>query len=580
MALPDIEPDGGIGSIQLLSMRAQGLIGIQGPPLLRPFLGTARLGKPSWDRLDSWIPRFRWTAGNVEIVQTILTPVGHRGCVLILEVTNRGAATRTVLGFEGKWERTVYTLFHSRTLPVTALVRPDPWTRSLSMEALAGLPVAGWAFHAVPEADLQEAERTDEAVPIRIGWDVALSGGEHKAFALYIGVGPEADGARTTAVDLRRRGWEALLAETRRWLQGRAAPEVSALANLYNLNALFNRFFSCGRTIDTDDLVWVTSRSPRYYVSAAFWSRDAFLWSLPGLLMIDPEIAREVVLYAFRTQWRNAGMHAQYINGSVIYPGFELDELAAFAVGLGTYVRGTKDVSIAHEPAVADAMAEFPQRLSGYRGECGLYETFLDPSDDPVTYPYLTYDNVVAWRALRDLAEIWQHHGRHQEVASARTMASDLEHAIWRHCVVETEGSSTSMFAWAVDGRGAFQLYDDPPGSLLLLPYYGFCSSDHPAYLTTARRVRSLSNPWFFGGRFAAPGSAHSPDPWPMAVVNDLLVDRVEALEWLRQAEMDGGLACESVDAQTGRVKTGGAFATFAGLLAAALARHRGRWHE
>lgn len=39
----------------------------------------------------------------------------------------------------------------------------------------------------------------------------------------------------------------------------------------------------------------------------------------------------------------------------------------------------------------------------------------------------------------------------------------------------------------------------------------------------------------------------------------------------LRQAQMDGGLACETVDPETGVVKTGAAFATFAGFLAYAL---------
>ncbi len=58
------------------------------------------------------------------------------------------------------------------------------------------------------------------------------------------------------------------------------------------------------------------------------------------------------------------------------------------------------------------------------------------------------------------------------------------------------------------------------------------------------------------------------------------IAGRTEGLQWLREAELDGGVACETVDAGTGRVKTGGAFATFAGLLAAGLARYRTQWER
>jgi len=55
----------------------------------------------------------------------------------------------------------------------------------------------------------------------------------------------------------------------------------------------------------------------------------------------------------------------------------------------------------------------------------------------------------------------------------------------------------------------------------------------------------------------------HDPDP--------------EILEVVRRAPLDGGLACESIDPQTGIVRTGAAMASLAGFLAWALwARQRG----
>ena len=46
------------------------------------------------------------------------------------------------------------------------------------------------------------------------------------------------------------------------------------------------------------------------------------------------------------------------------------------------------------------------------------------------------------------------------------------------------------MFAWAVDGAGRFQLYDNPPGSLQLLAFYGFCS--YTCLLYTSSEVVTL----------------------------------------------------------------------------------------
>lgn len=65
--------------------------------------------------------------------------------------------------------------------------------------------------------------------------------------------------------------------------------------------------------MDSDRYVAMTSRSPRYYVSGAFWERDSFLWSFPAIKIIDRElylkISREMILL----HSKNAGDHAHYI---------------------------------------------------------------------------------------------------------------------------------------------------------------------------------------------------------------------------------------------------------------------------
>lgn len=47
--------------------------------------------------------------------------------------------------------------------------------------------------------------------------------------------------------------------------------------------------------------------------------------------------------------------------------------------------------------------------------------------------------------------------------------------------------------------------------------------------------------------------------------------DREKALGQLLAAPLDNGIACETIDAETGRAKTGAAFATCAGFLSHSL---------
>ena len=84
------------------------------------------------------------------------------------------------------------------------------------------------------------------------------------------------------------------------------------LDRIMNRNLLFTNYYAWGRALDTEDFVGMTSRSNRYYVSAAYWDRDALLWSFPGLLDTDPARAREALGYAFGTQARNVGIDAVF----------------------------------------------------------------------------------------------------------------------------------------------------------------------------------------------------------------------------------------------------------------------------
>jgi len=324
----------------------------------------------------------------------------------------------------------------------------------------------------------------------------------------------------------------------------------------------------------------VTSRSPLYYVSAAFWARDALLWSLPGLTLTDDKLAREALVTAFARHFgeRGAGVHAQYINGVVLYPGFELDQLAAFLVGLETYIQATDDLRVLREPAVMRGLDLFPSLLAPHKHpRTELYATFLLSTDDPAPMPYVTYDNVLVWKALTFLAELEAGQGHTVANSALALRVGDVREAILEHCVVDRPMGK--QFAGAVDLDGHHVLFDEPPGSLALLPHYGFCAGDDVIYRNTVRWIDSTDNPHLGpAGRFQTAACVHAPYSWTLSLANMLLSApgargerAARAVRALRVAPLDGGLACESFDAETGRLKTGRHFATCAGFLGYAL---------
>lgn len=592
---------------------------------------------PAHRDLHDWIPEFTWRGLRVgdtwaSLTARVVAPPEIKGFVYVLTLEADGPVDAE-LGIILNWAYTGLRVFSSRPLGVSLAGRFDRWTRAMVCEAGAPLPLLALAVNgsedfACMEFSIekepacqgpvhQESAHLDDGLPSRLhleaGIPARLASGGKVEQAFFIAAQREGDGARTTSMHLRRLGHKILQDETEQWLSrhrrcfggemashGVQEPGLAAGERVVNRNLLFNYFFATGKTLDTEELVTVTSRSPRYYVSAAFWSRDALLWSFPGLLLMEPERAREALLHAFRYGTKNVGEHAQYIDGTALYPGFELDEAAAYLVALGRYLEETGDWTVAEEPAVLAGMERVLAAIARWKRPIGtdpgfLIATFLDPSDDPVTKPFLTYDNVLAWRALLVAATVLEKRGQdsqsgqseRERAAGLRREADELAAAIKKHCVVP--GPFGPMFAWAVDGEGGYLLYDNPPGSLELLGYYGF--SEQEVLENTRRWIWSRENAFFRDGRFSAPASAHTPHPWPLAAANRLLAETsrvgedggtksrprvdvlAEAIAFLTRAAMDNGLACESVDSHTGLVKTGAAFATAAGFIAYALWR-------
>lgn len=581
IALPENEEKGGIKTANLLRFDLNGMLefsGSEAEALLSPLVSVNGEQENlsdvfNWHYDAGWIPCFETDLKNKLLLRgTIATPPGYKGFLYILTLKNRGSHKLEVeAGWQGCWANFNLIVFSRRSLEVSRKIFFDTWTGSLVLEAAAGTPLAALALSTKPGDEWlieQESGRFSTTTLMEI------EPGEEKTITLYGSINLEADGAATTNVDLRRHGSEKLLAIQRDWLSQRYIRVTNVdFEGLLNRNLFFCYYYSTARFLDTDQIAALTSRSPRYYVSAAFWSRDALLWSFPAILLIDQNSARSLLLTLFSRHAANAGEHAHYLNGTILYPGFELDQLAAYLVALDRYLMKTDDYQIIGAREIQEGLTLIAElALQNFDPNCGLYSTFLDPSDDPADYPYLTYNNALLQRAFCLLADLqrrdlWFDHN------DFATLARELEESIYEHSTVH--GPCGLMFAWAVDGKGKFTLYDNPPGSLQLLAHYRFCSSADTVFKNTVRWIRSPNNRYFHADSlFEEAGSLHCGNPWPLGACNNLLAFNAGALDFLKRAKMDNGFFCETVDPETGKVSTGAAFASAAGFLAYTLYRH------
>ncbi len=498
-------------------------------------------------------------------------------------------------------------------VPVWQAAADSSLQLKLGLEA-ASSPTLPWRGRLGQRTEGEVAvEATGACLRFFLGSALTLAPGETGEVAFFLTVGTEGDGARLELVDLRRRGAAGLHDAALRDLAARAprlnparvkalleadgAPAdagavdraTSHLSSLLRRNLNFNRHYATGRALDSGKLALVTSRSPAYYVKGAFWARDAFLWSFPALLLTDRELAREALVLGLTRYAACGPFHACYLDGRPLYPGFELDELAAPLWAFDHYLEATGDATVWTEPGVEDGLRLILRRFQALAaegrelekeglepslrplrdGQGLLLPTFLDPSDDPAaSHPYLAYTNLLAWRVLAAFARRAE---RRRDWEEERRQAARLSEALRRGLedhLLCGKGTRRS-FALATEGKGGgLVMGDNPAGSLALLAYLGFCDRTAPVFAHTFAGLNFPGNPFYFPGPFGGRGNRHTPFPWVIARASDLLAGDPTALSFFLHAPLDGGLACESVDPRTGVVKTGAAFASAAGWVA------------
>jgi hypothetical protein len=589
IALPEIRAsDGALMDFNALSMRNRGLLqvnGDKGAPALQPYFSVE--GKPltvdklSWDVIEYWIPTAKQVSDGVEVTLTWCAPHGSRAAFLRLTATNRRAAKVNLqFGVRASWGSVSRVTYVPVELRGERTVGPAPWVSPGEVFSyITNDTQFAWALihpNSTAEMTLPPTSPVPAADASRT---VTLNPGETAESLFVLAVGVEefsaAHNARALRELLERYGAGQIIRNAAEWCRARTRETGQAdLDLLMNRNYLFTEFYAWGKTIDTEQMVGITSRSPRYYVSAAYWDRDAMLWSFPALLDIDHATAAEALDYALTTQLRNAGTHSRFIDGIVLEDGFQLDEGAAPLIAFGEYVGRTNDVPLLQ--AHREALITLRDRLlSRYDSATGLYSSLQDSQDEFQVLPFITYDNALVWRGLQSAADLFQRLGDAHTAADLGNKATALHAAILARCVSsEAPGADGPMFASATDGS-KFAFTEIPPGSMMKLATLGFVSQDDPVFARTYRWLHSPNYKWSYSDRpYGLPGSYRLPftTSWSVADHLQLNAGRAQALKILRASNWDGGIITEGVDPVTGQMDLAGrAFATAAGYVAHAI---------
>lgn len=379
---------------------------------------------------------------------------------------------------------------------------------------------------------------------------------------IFVGIGDTPDRAILNAIHLTRLGVEMIEKEA---LEFYDKVRSKADNELLATNTMASIFLSNSRCIDSEENCIMASKSPEYYVSTGFWSRDFIFWTLPIIERFDKVRSKELVNLLFGKYWKNKGTHALYLDGRVLYDGFELDELSAYILAIAKaidYNLMNNDIALRNYSDILEIL-ERRKAIDHY-----IYSTDLNSSDDPVSFPYVTYNNVILWYSLKELSRALGP----LEGKDPGNLASKIRNDINESMVIK----ENEMFCYSSDLHGRFEVYDDPTGSLILLPFFGFVGKDSNIYRKTVDWIKSKRNKFMINGRYPGLSNRHVNHPWVHYYASLLLVGDSDG-EIIFNMPLDKGMACETISENSGSCVTGIHFPGSSGILSEAGLKYLGK---
>jgi hypothetical protein len=278
------------------------------------------------------------------------------------------------------------------------------------------------------------------------------------------------------------------------------------------------------------------------------WTRDAY-YVCRALLSIAPDdVATEQLISGF-VDWlfgAAAGPwwgRALLANGKAKDRQFQLDQQIYPPLLVADWARIT-------DPRLPDTWrTECDHVIEGLlarRTEHGLVATEETPGDDPLIQPFHFSSHVLLWHLL----DAFDH-----------PAAVEVHEATLRHF------TSEGRFAYAVagpEGAGARHYHDANDLPTVFAPGWRFCAAEDPRWRATIDFAWSPANEAYFAGPLGGLGSVHTPHPWPLGDLQEIVVARVmkdpdrerRAKERLERVETWDGMLPEAYDETSGAVSS------------------------
>jgi hypothetical protein len=272
---------------------------------------------------------------------------------------------------------------------------------------------------------------------------------------------------------------------------------------------------------------------------------EALMWILPAVQLADSNLAREVLLRICDLHGYAPGSGVHYLDGSLFEPGFSLEGAAAFPIAVDEYIVHSGDDKVVEEPLLADSLYNAFEDIQARKHKTlPLYSTEVNPDGSLPDFPYTAHGNAVAALALDILS-----HTLDEKTAEKVQDPAAVRAALLRQfSKADVGGKSVLMRASDLGENG--ENISGPSAALYWLPYYDLLGRDDSLYRRTVKPLETVETDALF--------------TWCARLVGP---DGSRALEWLRRASLDGGLAAEVVDAD-GRATANGGDAALSGLIA------------
>jgi uncharacterized protein len=480
-------------------------------------------------------------AGYARIEVLTLAPRGRRGALQIVRFAARDATVGTSMEWHGKMRltRAAYTqLTPGGALPAA----PSNTTTGQDGQLI-------WF----------DDRELGASAAIALPPAAQVPAGMSLPFIVAIALGESLDEAVREAVTLAGEGHDLVSAEVRQrraWWTGIGRDSESD----HPVRRATSYALDCAAALAGDDLVAVLAD---HQILPLVWTRDAY-YVCRMLLALAPhdERVRWVVdgflRWLFEAAERPAGWwpRASLANGASKDPAFQLDQQLFPFLLLEDHARLTGEM------ATLDRYATMRDEILGMllarRTPFGLIATDETPADDPLEQPFHFSSHVLLWRVLRD----------RDPAAAAEVRVATL-----------AGFTDSGRFAYAVRGahaEGPRHYHDANDLPTVFAPAWDFCAPNDAAWRATIDFAWSKANDGFFAGTLGGLGSLHTPHPWPLGDLQEIVVARIlgdvarERRGWERldRVAMWDGLLPEAYDESTGAVASRHWFAWPAALRA------------